>query len=79
MHLVTFIDSNGRRVSTESAYLTREVLARANLKVVTGATVTRILFEETEGSEPRAYGVEFAKTKEGDRYVVKARREVILS
>ena len=76
---MTFIDSNGRRVSTESAYLTREVLSRPNLKVVTGAAVTRILFNQQEGSEPRASGVEFAKSKDGERFVVKAKKEVVLS
>jgi choline dehydrogenase len=79
MFPVTYIDSKGRRVSTESAYLTRDVLARPNLTVVTGASVTRILFEVPEGEEPRASGVEFANSKEGDRYVVKARKEVVLS
>lgn len=43
--LVTFIDARGRRVTTESAYLTPKVLSRLNLKVATGAKVTRIVFE----------------------------------
>lgn len=57
--IVTFIDSKSTRVSTESAYLTDEVLARPNLKVVIYARVTKVLFDTSSGV-PRATGVEFA-------------------
>ncbi|KAI6108025.1 hypothetical protein F5141DRAFT_1232534 [Pisolithus sp. B1] len=49
------------RVSTEAAYLTPTVLARPNLKVVTEARVTKILFDtSTRNRNPRAIGAEFS-------------------
>ena len=74
---VTFISPDGRRVTTESAYLTSEVLARKNLKVITHAHVTRILFD-TSGQVPRAVGVEFSHGK-GQKFRVKAKKEVVVS
>ncbi|KAG8984423.1 hypothetical protein FRB90_005337 [Tulasnella sp. 427] len=71
----TYIDPQGKRVSTEAAYLTREVLRRPNLKVVCGAHVTKIRFDESK----RAIGVELAESKDGPVYFVGARKEVILS
>jgi len=79
---VTYIDSKSTRVTTESAYLTDEVLARPNLKVVTNARVTKVLFD-TSGGIPRATGVEFAsKThagKVGPKFHARATKEVIVS
>ncbi|PIL22660.1 hypothetical protein GSI_15352 [Ganoderma sinense ZZ0214-1] len=75
--LLTFISPNGRRVTTESAYLTSEVLARKNLKVITHAHVTRILFDKS-GPMPRAVGVEFSHGK-GQKFRVKAKKEVVVS
>jgi choline dehydrogenase len=74
---VTYIDKNGQRVTSESAYLTPDVLARGNLKVVTGAFVNRVLFEGS-GFTIRARGVEF-RDKNGSTFVSKARKEVVLS
>ncbi|EIW83858.1 alcohol oxidase [Coniophora puteana RWD-64-598 SS2] len=69
------------RVSTESAYLTDEVLARPNLRVLTRARVTRILFDREVDGAPCATGVEFVRLAEprGRKWRVKARKEVILS
>lgn len=80
---VTFIDSRARRASTESAYLTPDVLARPNLRVATGARVTRIVFDDqTPGHNnktvARVVGVQFQDTK-GDIFEAKARREVVVS
>lgn len=61
---------NGERCSAAKAYLT-PALGRANLRVRTGAQVTRILLE---GS--RAVGVELLQ--DGQRLSVRARREVLL-
>lgn len=69
--------SKGRRVSTETAYLTPEVLARPNLTVAIEATVTRVVFD-TSGEFPRASAVEFTRTKDGPRYMAGARREVVI-
>ncbi|KAI0787497.1 GMC oxidoreductase [Fomes fomentarius] len=74
---VTFITPAGRRSTTEYAYLTTDVLARPNLKVVTHAQVTRILFDQS-GPTPRASGVEFTRLS-GDKFQVKARKEVVVS
>ncbi|KAK7032253.1 hypothetical protein VNI00_013211 [Paramarasmius palmivorus] len=62
--VLTYIDEKYRRVSSESAYLTPEVLARPNLKVAVHAHVTRILFEDVN-EETRATGVEYATSSEG--------------
>ena len=52
-------------------------MARPNLTVAIEATVTRILFD-TSGEAPRADGVEFARTKDGPKYRVGVRNEVVL-
>ncbi|TBU48594.1 GMC oxidoreductase [Dichomitus squalens] len=75
--VMTYITPNGRRVTTEYAYLTTDVLARKNLKVVTHAHVTRIIFDRS-GATPRAVGVEFTHGK-GEKYRVKAKKEVVVS
>lgn len=75
---MTYIDENRTRVSSETAYLTKDVLARPNLTVVINATVTKILFEKS-GDETRAIGVEFAKARRGQRYTVRAKKEVIVA
>jgi choline dehydrogenase len=69
-------------VSTEAAYLTDEVLARPNLKVVTNARVTKVLFDTTDGI-PRATGVKFTSEsrvgKLGSEFRAWATKEVIVS
>ena len=62
---------DGHRCSAAVGYL-RPALGRVNLKVETGALVTRIVFE---GS--RAVGVEYAQN--GERKLARAEREVILA
>ena len=61
---------NGRRHSTANAYLD-PVKARPNLRIETGALVTRILLENG-----RAVGVAFEQ--DGQSRILRARREVIL-
>jgi choline dehydrogenase len=60
----------GARASTARAYL-RPAMARPNLTIATGATITRIVIEHG-----RAVGVEHALG--GDRSTVRAEREVLL-
>ncbi|KAI0833647.1 GMC oxidoreductase [Trametes gibbosa] len=74
---VTYITPNGRRVTTEFAYLTPDVLRRPNLKIMTHAHVTRVLFD-TSGAAPRAIGAEFTSAN-GETFRVKARKEVIMA
>ncbi|KAL8277802.1 hypothetical protein RQP46_009785 [Phenoliferia psychrophenolica] len=77
----------GERVSTSTSYLTKEVAARPNLKIATGATVTRIILEPSvAGSKPRAVGVEFVSAStpfSGDKvaqtFRARARKQVVLS
>ncbi|KAI6108026.1 hypothetical protein F5141DRAFT_93952 [Pisolithus sp. B1] len=81
-NMMTYIDRHGVRVSTEAAYLTPTVLARSNLKVVTEARVTKILFDTSiQNRTPRAVGVEFssfAQKGAGKRFRATARKEVIM-
>ncbi|KAH9055222.1 GMC oxidoreductase [Lactarius vividus] len=76
--VVTYIDSRGSRVTTESAYLTPMVLSRPNLTVAVNASATRVIFDTT-GLSPRAVGVEFASFRDGPRFHVRAKNEVILA
>lgn len=75
---MTYIDEKKRRVSSETGYLTDEVLSRPNLKVAIHAHVTKILFD-IKGNEKRAIGVEFANSETGPRFRALARKEVIIS
>lgn len=61
---------NGRRMSAAKAFL-RPAMRRSNVTVLTGAMVSRVLFDGT-----RAVGVEF--NRKGKTEIVKAGREVIL-
>jgi choline dehydrogenase-like flavoprotein len=62
---------NGMRCSTSVAYL-HPAMGRPNLKIVTGALTTRILFEGR-----RAVGVEIAR--DGTVETIRAEREVIVA
>ena len=75
---MTYIDNKGRRVTTESAYLTPDVLKRPNLKVAVFSQVTKIIFDTTDGKK-KAIGVEFARKKNGARYRVRVKKEVVLA
>ena len=75
--LVSFIDPNGRRVTAENSYLTPDVLKRPNLRVITSATITKVVFDRT-GDQPRAAGVEFTSSRDAPRFKAIARKEVIL-
>lgn len=74
---MTYQDKRGQRVSTETAYLTPEVLKRKNLTVTIRAQVTKILFESKEG-EPQATAVVLTRGKGEPVYKVKAKKEVVL-
>jgi len=76
--IMTYVDERGRRVSSETAYLTRDVRSRTNLKVVIHATVTRVVINKV-GGELRATGVEFCQKKGGPIFRARAKREVIVS
>ncbi len=66
---------NGERFSIAKAYLTPN-LKRPNLQVISGAQVTRVLFD-ADGDGRRAVGVELQQ--DGQRHELRARREVIVS
>jgi choline dehydrogenase len=65
------IDAQGRRASAATVFL-EPILDRPNLRVETGAHVTRVLFEGT-----RAVGVAYLQG--GEAKEARARREVIVS
>ncbi|KAG5730944.1 Alcohol dehydrogenase [acceptor] [Termitomyces sp. T112] len=77
--IMTYVDDQGERVSSESAYFTKEVLARPNLVVALYAQVTRILFDTKAEGTPRAIGIEFARSENSPQYRAYAQKEVILS
>ena len=74
----TFIDPKGQRSSLATAYLSPSVLQRSNLSVACHAHVTRVLFDCLSAKQPIAIGVELQTNREGARFQVHARREVIL-
>ncbi|KAJ3878979.1 hypothetical protein F5051DRAFT_451902 [Lentinula edodes] len=76
--VMTYIDENGRRVSTETAYLTPQVLARANLKVVIGVKVTKILLD-TASTQPKAVGVQMQNALGGTTYYAFTNKDIILA
>ncbi|KAF5337947.1 hypothetical protein D9758_013126 [Tetrapyrgos nigripes] len=76
--IVTYIDANGTRVTSETAYLTEEILSKPNITVGIHAHVTKILFEN-DGDTPRAVGVEFTQKQDGPLYRAYARKEVVVS
>ncbi|KAJ1527516.1 hypothetical protein ONE63_007487 [Megalurothrips usitatus] len=73
--------ANGERWSTYRSYL-EPALDRENLRVVTYANVTRILFENATAAaaaaEPRAVGVVY-RDAAGKTRIARAKKEVILS
>ncbi|CAA7266838.1 unnamed protein product [Cyclocybe aegerita] len=75
--IMTYMDETRTRVSSESAYLTDDVLSRPNLKVVLHAQVTKVLTEKV-GDEVKITGVEFATKKNGQRYRASSKRDVII-
>ncbi|KAF8150808.1 hypothetical protein B0H34DRAFT_665568 [Crassisporium funariophilum] len=81
--IMTYVDKKYTRVSSETAYLTTDVLQRENLTVAINATVTRILFdtikdEGTGEKKQQAAGVEFAREKGGQWWEAFASKEVVL-
>lgn len=77
LYSVTYIDNKRTRVTSETSYLTPDVLARPNLKVAIHATVTRVVFEKS-GETTRAVAVDFTKGKNEPVYRARARREIIV-
>lgn len=76
----TFIDSEGRRSSAATAYLTDEVCRRKNLRISVGMTVTRIITQTTREGQRVAKGVELTSGPHIPvRYRVRAKRDVIVA
>ncbi|KAJ6589232.1 hypothetical protein B0H19DRAFT_1058267 [Mycena capillaripes] len=74
---LTIDPESGKRITSASAYYT-PVASRANLRVLTGAQVTKILFKPGLVNGNRvAVGVEF--TAQGKLHSVYASKEIILS
>lgn len=75
--------ATGMRSYAANAYLPPDVRGRANLTVLTGVEVTRILLERSAGGDGNgdavATGVEFTDPATGETKTATARREVIVS
>ncbi len=56
-----------------------DVLARPNLKVTVKDTTERWLFTREDGGSPTTAGVLISQSRNGPKFVVGAKREVILS
>jgi len=73
------IDAEGARSSVETGYLTRDVTARSNLKIAVGIMVEKIIMSKsTASSKPRAIGVQLSTSREGPKFCVAAKNEVLL-
>ncbi|KAH7911487.1 GMC oxidoreductase [Hygrophoropsis aurantiaca] len=73
----TFVDQKGQRSSTATAFLSKDVLNRSNLTVITGTMTTRVLFSSED--RPRATGIEIAQSDSSPRFTINAGKEVILA
>ncbi|KAM5540035.1 hypothetical protein V8D89_006175 [Ganoderma adspersum] len=73
------IDGKNERSSAATAYLNADVMARPNLKVAVKCTTERLFFTQEDGGSPTAVGVLFSQSRDGPKFVVGAKREVILS
>ncbi|ETS65339.1 hypothetical protein PaG_00071 [Moesziomyces aphidis] len=69
--------ANATRSFSRTAYLD-PVAARPNLSVLTGHTVTRVVFNSTQTDEAVASGVQFAASRGAAVSTVYARKEVVL-
>jgi len=70
----SFIDSSTwTRSYSRSAYI--DPLSRPNLSILVKSTVTRIIFD----SHHPATGVEYAETRDGERFTVGVKKEVIVA
>ncbi|PPR05970.1 hypothetical protein CVT24_004634 [Panaeolus cyanescens] len=74
---VTYVDDNKARVSSETGYLTDDVLARPNLKVLLRAHVTKLVTEK-DGEDVKVVGVEFSRNKKGATVRVRG-KEIVVS
>ncbi|KAI1458108.1 hypothetical protein F4805DRAFT_425524 [Annulohypoxylon moriforme] len=69
----------GIRSYAANAYLSPEVRGRANLTVLTGVEVNKVLMSQPSSGNAIATGVEFTDSTTGTTKTVTARREVIIS
>ncbi|PIL26389.1 hypothetical protein GSI_12146 [Ganoderma sinense ZZ0214-1] len=78
--LTGFLDPNGRRSSTATAYLTNEVLNRPNLIYATDTMIQKLVFSDVvpPGQPPRVIGVQMNTAQDPQLYCCGANKEVIL-
>ncbi|KZT35292.1 alcohol oxidase [Sistotremastrum suecicum HHB10207 ss-3] len=83
-HMTSFCDAKGHRSSAATAYLSPILASRPNLHIVTMTSTTRLIFSPLS-SVPKVMGIEVARTPVAgkppseQRWIINARREVILS
>jgi len=73
------IINNGKRSSTNAAYLPKSVYSRKNLSILTGTQVTRLNFDSPSPGPRRCTSVEVGQTKGGPRWIVGVKKEAIVS
>ncbi|EIM79458.1 GMC oxidoreductase [Stereum hirsutum FP-91666 SS1] len=76
-----YLDGKGGRHSPAKAYLTPSVVARPNLTIAVNTYTEKIIFSTTDkdsAAEPRAVGVQVSQTRNGQKWRVKAGKEVIV-
>jgi len=71
------IGTEKKRSFAANAYLNDHVRSRSNLSIMSGATVEEITTNTSNGVT--ATGVQYANTKSGDKGMVRARKEIIVS
>jgi len=71
------VDNGGTRSSTSAAYLPAEVYNRPNLHILTSTLVTRLVLEDAN-AESTVKSVEIAQKTDGQRYHVRANKEVLV-
>ncbi|KAJ7449019.1 alcohol oxidase, partial [Mycena galericulata] len=78
--VLTYIDAKGCCVTTESAYLTPQVLKRKNLHILMNTTVTRLVLDTAPAGnrDVRVTAVEVSPSKGLSLLQIKTRSEIVL-
>lgn len=78
----SIVAPDGTRSSAAAAWLGPKIVqSRKNLDILTGTTVTRLISDDDDEGDGKVkvLGVEVAQSRDGPRYVARAKHEVIVS
>lgn len=78
LSLSSLSKGNWKRSFSRNAYLD-PVADRSNLKVLTGHTVRRVVFDRSDHNNVQATGVQYSDSANGNVHTVHANKEVIIS